>query len=294
MYVNGFQDISGDEHGVRLSAVRGFRVAETLLEQGSGRVNEDTLHTDDFRSIVCDGATSLGTAAIPLDAATSGGRRAALITAEAFAEHDDLLVCARRANDAIRAEMLQNGIDFNRRESLWSTSFAAVDFSGGSCTWCQTGDCVILVIYDDKTSEILTGIPGQDREVLKTWQRIGPNASLTIHQELAEEIGAVRKMMNRDYGVLNGEEAAMDFLAHGSIETELVTDILLFSDGLFPPGRNPDEEFSREWFVDHYLRGGLQAVRDRVRGLQQDDPGCYRYPRFKYHDDISAVALKRV
>ena len=293
MYLNTTSDIPGLEQSLKVSAAPYFRVAERLLEQGSGLVNEDTLYTDEFRSIVCDGATSLGTSDVE-NSAISGGRRAAQLTAEAFAGHDDLYACGRRANDAIREEMLGSGVDLSRRESLWSTSFAAVDFNRSSCSWCQTGDCVILVVYEDNSSHLVTGIPDQDREILKTWQRIGPNASSTIHQELADEIRAVRRLMNRDFGVLNGEDAALEFIAYGTIDTTRVTDIVLFSDGLFPPSGNPDDEFARDRFVDHYLRGGLQAVRDHVRTLQQGDPGCYRYPRFKHYDDISAIALKRV
>ena len=40
-----------------------------------------------------------------------------------------------------------------------------------------------------------------------------------------------------------------------------------------------------------YLDGGLSAVFRQVRQLQSDDPECRRYPRFKCHDDIAAVAL---
>jgi len=38
--------------------------------------------------------------------------------------------------------------------------------------------------------------------------------------------------------------------------------------------------------------GGLQAVRNHVRRLQQEDPTCRKYPRFKQHDDIAAVAIQ--
>lgn len=271
-----------------------FHVSETLLEQGSGHVNEDALYADDRRCVVCDGATSLGgndATAHLLN--TSGGQRAATITTEVFSANRDLLDSARIANEMIREQMIESRIDFSRRESLWSTSFAAVDISETALNWCQIGDCMILVIYDDGTSKRLTYVPGQDTQVLKTWQRIGAKSHGTIHQELADEIGEVRRTMNRTFGVLNGEEEAMAFISHGTIETEHISDILIFSDGMFPPSSNPEISFAEDTFVALYQKGGLRSVRDHIRSVQQQDPGCYHYPRFKMFDDISAIALKQ-
>ena len=45
-------------------------------------------------------------------------------------------------------------------------------------------------------------------------------------------------------------------------------------------------------FVNIYRQGGLQALRDHVRCLQCQDPTLKKYPRFKLHDDIAAVAIK--
>lgn len=270
-----------------------FHVSETLLEQGSGQVNEDMLYADDQRCVVCDGATSLaGSRSLDYLPNTSGGQQAAAITAETFAKGWGLLDSARIANAMIRERMIASGINFNRRELLWSTSFAAIDVHDGSIDWCQIGDCMILVIYDDGRIEQLVDLPGQDTEVLKNWQRIGFRSQGTIHEVLAHEIGAVRRSMNRDFGVLNGEEAALDFIAHGTIDTQGVSDILLFSDGLFPPSSNPELTFAEDVFVALYQKGGLRKVREYIRSVQQEDPGCYHYPRFKMFDDISAISLQ--
>jgi hypothetical protein len=98
--------------------------------------------------------------------------------------------------------------------------------------------------------------------------------------------------MNIRYGVLNGEPAALDFLRHGYEELDNVSDILLFTDGLFLPRENPLEDSDWCSFVNLYRQGGLQAVRDHVRYLQRQDPTLKKYPRFKLHDDIAAVAIK--
>ena len=271
-----------------------YRVVETLYEQGSGPFNEDALAVADGLSIVCDGATSLAGTTYLNGGGLSGGKQAAVITSSLFSEQpgQDLLVSARAANSMIKRAMIDRQVDLRDRTQLWSTSFAAVQIKGRQINWCQTGDCVILLVYEDGTSRRLTGLPGQDREILKKWQRIGARTEGTIHQVMAQEIMAVRHTMNRKFGVLNGENEALDFLASGSVEDERIAHVLLFSDGLFPPSENPEKGFEEVRFVDLYLDGGLQQVRDHVRALQQEDPACYRYPRFKKFDDISAIALQ--
>lgn len=274
-----------------------FLVNEALLEQGSGPVNEDMLATVNRLSIVCDGATTLHSAQRQSAAQpTSGGQKAAGITASVFSGDPErnLLDSARRANELIRKAMIEKGLDLLEREQLWSTSFAAVQVNEDSIAWCQTGDCMILLIHRDGGAQLLTELPGQDREVLKTWQQIGARSSGTIQQNLAAEIAAVRGRMNKEFGVLNGENEALKFVSSGTVEADQISDVLLFSDGLFPPSTSPDNLFDAERFVQLYKRGGLKHIRNHVRSLQKDDPGCYRYPRFKMYDDISGVALKRL
>ena len=274
-----------------------FLVNEALLEQGSGPVNEDMLATVNRLSIVCDGATTLHSAQRQSAAQpTSGGQKAAGITASVFSGDPErnLLDSARRANELIRKAMIDEGLDLLEREQLWSTSFAAVQVNEDSIAWCQTGDCMILLIHRDGGAQLLTELPGQDREVLKTWQQIGARSSGTIQQNLAAEIAAVRGRMNKEFGVLNGENEALKFVSSGTVEADQISDVLLFSDGLFPPSTSPDNLFDAELFVQLYKSGGLKHIRNHVRSLQKDDPGCYRYPRFKMYDDISGVALKRL
>lgn len=272
-----------------------YRIAETLLEKGSGRFNEDELAFNDTTCVVCDGATSLQRAAEQCLPGTSGGQQAARIGAAAFtaANGIDLHESARRANELIRAQMLKAGMELNRREQLWSTSLVAVRIHNHRVDWCQIGDCMILLIFNDGSSRVLTPLPAQDEQVLKNWQAIGADKQGSIHQILAAEIAAVRRQTNRTFGSLNGEDEALDFLVQGSFEDERISDILLFTDGLFPPNPDPAMSFDQDKLVSLYRSAGLGKVRDYIRGVQRDDPRCLRYPRFKMFDDIGAIALRR-
>ena len=269
-----------------------FFVQETVIEQGSGDVNEDTLSVDNDIFIVCDGATSITDD--PHSALTSGGRQAAVITAAAFCRnHGSLEDMAGKANNEIFQAMSLSGVDMSDRESLWSTSFAALRVTGDYIEWAQSGDCMIVLVSEDGSHETITEQPGQDIATLQRWKEIGPSSNGTIHEVLAREIGEVRRGMNRDYGVLNGEAEALDFVRYGVEDVRSVTDILLFSDGLFLPNELPENPVDVEAMVEIYRRAGLDGMKNQIRDLQRSDARCCRYPRFKKFDDISGIALTR-
>jgi serine/threonine protein phosphatase PrpC len=271
-----------------------FGLQESLLERGSGPLNEDALAIGRDVCIVCDGATSL--ASSPAPESLSGGRYAANLTIDAFIDSTGLTLEERAclANKKIAEGMSACGIDQADRARLWSTSFAAVQVSGHTLHWCQSGDCTILLLYRDGSSRRVTPLPGQDSEVLARWQQLGGAKETTIHQLLGEQIAAVRRKMNRTFGSLNGEPEAMEFLACGTEDIEPVAEIILFTDGLFPPSPDPHSPFDENKFISLYRSGGLRGVREVIRNIQRGDPGCFRYPRFKLHDDIAAVSLRQL
>lgn len=270
-----------------------FRLHETVLEQGSGSDNEDTLSVENELYIVCDGATTISGA--QTDGSVSGGRQAAEITADVFSRNrGSLESLAEQANNQIFQAMSESSAALEDREALWSTSFAALRFNGEHIEWAQSGDCMILLIHQDGSSELITEQTGHDTPTLQRWKEIGPFENDTIHQVLASEIGQVRRGMNRDYGVLNGEQEALDFVNYGVKKVDSVTDIILFSDGLWLPSELPEKPLDPDTMAALYARVGLNGIKKHIRSIQRKDPRCYRYPRFKMFDDVSGIALKRV
>jgi hypothetical protein len=262
---------------------------ETLHEQGSGLQNEDVLLRADDLLGVFDGATSLDGF---LDKnGASGGYRAAQLAAQAFAdEPGNLAVRAQRANRAIRAAQRDHGVLLEQRHHLWSTSMATIRLHDGWFEYCQVGDSMILLLYRDGRHELLTPEIDIDVETLQSWKRL-PASAPPIQISLASQILAVRLQMNMRYGVLNGEPESLSFLSHGRRSLSDLAGILLFTDGLLLPKSEPGEPTDWQWFTDLYRLGGLAKVRDHVRTLQRQDPDCRRFPRFKRHDDIAAVAV---
>ena len=263
----------------------------TILEKGSGEVNEDVILCGKNGTYgVFDGATSLVQARYENN--FTGGRLAAQLCADTFGtEKKDLRDCARLANEKIRKHAILQGVSYTLKEELWSTSAAVVRLHENSFTWCQMGDCHILVIYDDNTFSLLSKDPGHDVATLQAWRKQAADTSGSIMDIMADEIIRVRRGMNIDYGVLNGEPQALKFLQSGEESLAGVKDMLLFSDGLIPPRRNPAAAIDCDTVVALYFQGGLPELRKKIRATELTDLGCRVYPRFKTHDDISAVAL---
>lgn len=265
----------------------------TLLEQGSGEINEDVVLAGTNATYgVFDGATSLVNKRFGSN--LTGGRIAAQTCAATFAEKSHSLVSlAGLANSRIHELSRLSGINLGAKEELWSSSAAVVRLDGEDIEWCQLGDCQILAIYHDGGARLLTDDPSQDVQTLVAWQRKAAQQknSGNIMEVMAEEIVQVRKRVNLDYGVFNGEPEALNFLRSGRISLRDIQDLIIFSDGLMLPKQDPTTPFDVDRFVDLYRKGGLQRIRAYVRKKQGEDISCKIYPRFKTHDDISAVSL---
>lgn len=266
-----------------------FHAVETLHEQGSGEQNEDVLLRGEDIFGVFDGATSLEK--FYDTAGSTGGRCAARIAADTFRdESGSLPQIAGKANLLLREAQLRCRIPLHARQRLWSTSLAVVRLGDTAFEYCHTGDSMIILLHDDGGHTLLSPELDIDGETLTLWQN-APRSGQPIHTCLADQIVRVRLEMNVRYGVLNGEPESMHFLRHGRQSLAGVTDIVLFTDGLALPKADPRAPSDWQAFVDLYRAGGLAAIRDHVRSLQHRDPGCRRYPRFKMHDDIAAIAI---
>lgn len=264
---------------------------DMIHEKGTGKINEDTLTLNGNLFGVFDGATSL-TRATYHDGKT-GGFLASRIARDMFLENDAPLDhLAKRANSAINEKMLELGVDVTDRTALWSTSCAVVRIRRDHIEWVQTGDSLLLLIYEDGSYHIPITDYDHDRETLLMWKNMAASSGeKRIFDLLKDQIRKIRSEMNVNYGVLNGEADFARFLNTGKAKRDRVKHILLFTDGLFLPSGNPEMEPDFDTFVSIFLEGGLQALRDLVRTIELSDPECKAYPRFKPHDDIAAVSI---
>ncbi|SMD10216.1 Protein phosphatase 2C [Desulfocicer vacuolatum DSM 3385] len=279
---------------------------QCILEKGTANINEDCLVMKDNIFGVFDGATSL-TAQTFVHGKT-GGNIAAQTAGSVFSRnHYPLTHLACQANREIMGKMLQNGVNISKKENLWSTTAAVVRVKKESLEWVQIGDAVIILIYEDGSHKVLANQEDHDYETLTLWKdlvsaRVDNVDSLTddstntcllgLKKALFPQIKKVRLGMNIDYGVLNGDPRAENFFNQGTESLNRVTDILLFTDGLFIPEQVPEKRKDYTPLVKAYFSVGLNGVKDMVRQKEDTDPLCLAYPRFKCHDDIAAIAIK--
>ena len=263
----------------------GVKRIEHILEQGSGARNEDCLIMDGAVFGVFDGATSLGGA--PLPDGASGGALASAIAGRTFLRNGHPLhSLGIQANEAIRTGMESRGVDITQRLGLWSSSAAVVRLREGVMEWFVTGDCQVVFVDRDGRYRVAAEREDHDYPTLCMIRERG-----RFHPEVTAMIEAVREGMNRDYGVLNGERAAADFFRTGMEPLDNVKSVLVFTDGLSIPCTSPGRYRDYSCLMDMAGSCSLRGLRNHVRVREASDPDIERYPRFKKHDDIAAIAL---
>lgn len=262
---------------------------EQVHEQGSSCLNEDNFACADDLFGVFDGASSL----VPnLYHGKTGAWWASHLVSREFAKNNaDLFELGSRANKKLQLKMTAMGVESADRLQCWSTSAAVCRLQGDSIDWLQSGDCQILSIDAAGDCKLLTSYHNHDQATLQQLKELFAQNKPEPRKILQPQIEKVRSQMNQSYGAFNGEAAALDFFQLGSHPLKGIRHLLIFTDGLFPPGEDPTSPPDFGWLAKHYLQGGLTKVKDEIRQLEKIDPDCRRFPRFKQHDDIAAMAI---
>lgn len=100
-----------------------------------------------------------------------------------------------------------------------------------------------------------------------------------------------RNRVNLDYGTLNGEDGVFDFIVTGKMPFKNIKHILLLTDGIKVLQEDPEKDEDMQILANLFLSGGLRALKEYVRGAEESDPECKKYPRTKVHDDATVVAI---
>lgn len=264
---------------------------EYILEKGTGQLNEDSMVIEGNLFGVFDGATSLDKRTFK-NGKTGGFLASSAAKSVFIKNHFPLVELARGANKAIYSRMMDHGVDLTRKENFWSTSAAVIRVKDNMLEWVQTGDAYIILMFHDNTYKVLVEQEDHDYETLCLWLSKKDAGDSGMDRALADQIRKKRSEMNLTYGVLNGEDKACDFLKHGHEPLDQVRDILLFTDGLSIPAETPEKKRNFTPLVNFYQTLGLNGLKNRIRQIEDLDPGCSLYPRFKPHDDIAAISIR--
>jgi serine/threonine protein phosphatase PrpC len=261
-----------------------------IYDKGIGDFNEDDFLIKENLFAVFDGASSL--VKFRNEKGETGAKIAAKIAKNVFSKNGKTLrQLALETNDVIYREMKRYNINTIMKEERWSTSLAAVRIEKGKVEYLTIGDCLILFIYNNGSHRLLVPYHDHDLETMKKWKTLADKKVQSIQDELKEQTVKVRRETNIKYGALNGEKDAIRFLNIGYIDLKGVNSIILFTDGLLIPKEGPEDPEDWDLFIQLYQKSGLKGILKHVRSLEKTDPNCWKYPRFKIHDDVAAIRI---
>ncbi|NQD67637.1 hypothetical protein HP456_17145 [Bacillus haikouensis] len=274
-----------------------------IIIKGDGRLNEDALIINERHSLygVADGVSSL----VPFTSAENlTGGFIASNTAKKYLESLmpvglDLSSEVSNINDILHTKMKEYEIDKNRKEQLWGTALAAVHITENGVEYIQTGDCMILAVYQTGEVRQLTilQVDHLEQAVIDTWRQCikrGLKTKAEIMPHVKNQLIANRQKSNtgNGYGVLNGEPEASDYFEYGKINKVGLTHLIMLTDGLFLPAESiPDGIPYWDHVAKSLLDKGLEKYAKDLIDLEESDPECITYPRFKKSDDKAGIVL---
>ncbi|WP_201713141.1 protein phosphatase 2C domain-containing protein [Rossellomorea arthrocnemi] len=271
--------------------------------KGDGPLNEDALIFNEQQSLfgVADGVSSL----VPFTSKENltGGYIASHTVKDALEclekEDQTLVQTLSNINDRLHSKMNEYGINHNRKEQLWGTALAVVRILDHGIEFIQTGDCMILAVYESGEVRPLTRLQVDHLEetAIEMWReciRRGYRKKNEIMPYVKEQLIANRQLSNREngYGVLNGEPEARDYFEYGKINKVGLTQLILLTDGLFLPSESiPEGESYWEFTACSILEKGIGKYAADLIDLEESDPECITYPRFKKSDDKAGIVI---
>ncbi|MCB9436364.1 MAG: hypothetical protein H6673_05130 [Anaerolineales bacterium] len=189
-------------------------------------------------------------------------------------------------------------------------TLATIDTTANLLRFAHAGDTALLICYEDGRVEVPTFEPRMSYEsALVSASRAILQQGLSMLETINDPIiraldrdhriyhnyvdteGAT--VQERGIGVVDGLPELADYIHTGLLGLEGVAAVMLASDGfMWPSGlhETPHERqhrYGRMWarLRQDGLRGYLQALRAEERA----DANRAKYPRFKLHDDATAV-----
>ncbi|HTN98214.1 MAG TPA: protein phosphatase 2C domain-containing protein [Nordella sp.] len=270
------------------------------LSQGSGTVNEDAVgFIGDPQNIVAawalDGVTGINDKGLGLmgsDAQWFVARvdhhlRALLPGAQ------DLPAAMSALIDRLIADLARHDLPDNYDPP--AACIAAVCQIGGSWHAVRLGDCRLLAA-DGKGFHRIVDFPNDDFDHWVTAEAMRRRAAgMTDLKEIARAMQPAlftdRRRRNRPggYGVIEADRACLAFAEY--LELDDPSAVLLTSDGFF---RLVDcyRQISEADLLARATRDGeIARLHEMMRKLEDGDPDCVAYPRFKPKDDATAIAL---
>lgn len=290
-----------------------FRVT-TLYQKGIAATNEDRYLSIPEKGIfaVMDGATGLGKLTGELAAQTIRDRL------QEIQPEENLLDVTLSANQLL-GKQVREMMGVERVEEIPKTDRSTTGLvsmrilENDTMEYVQSGDCMIIVEYEEGVIRMLThdslspldtiGIRERARLLQQKAGIENPNSwteakrkqvNQEIWHELQEILQRHRNRLNTTagYPVLDGSSEAEHMISFGIIPLIRVRKILLLSDGLVLPQQKASADEMWMETAKVAFSQGLLALYEQVNSLEEADPMCYLYPRFKKADDKTGIMIE--
>ena len=286
-----------------------LRILETLSDPGDpGNANEDAFgHVKGQAGNhlwVIDGATDVADG--PLIGAETGAHWLALRASALFAE------LAARHGAALRG-LVQETLealarDFERerlrvpngRHEWPSAAMMLLHVSSGWVRAANFADCGLVLLEDGAAQARVFGAQHNSREaraVSRTAELVrslAPGEAPFANAAVMDYLRAARRRQNSKdgYWILVIDAAAAAHVRLAGFPFSRPVTGLVFSDGfgslVFDYHRYDPADFVRRAVAE-----GLQPLLDEIRKIErEEDPGCLLWPRFKRHDDATAMLFR--
>ncbi|MEK9196663.1 MAG: protein phosphatase 2C domain-containing protein [Patescibacteria group bacterium] len=264
-----------------------------LSHSGIRPLNEDKVLVDEQAGVfgVFDGASSLDSYLSP-DGKT-GAYIASNIAADTFmGAEESLEKTALLANKNIEDIHKKAGVDVTKSASRFATTVAVIRINEDEVELLQMGDSIVLVVYKDGRVDVPLGYHDHDVDIMRLWRQLADEGRTNIRDIVADDVIKLRESANIAYGSLNGDEKVKNFLKTTTINAQDIATIIILTDGMYIPKTDPESVEPWDYYAQLYQEGGLDKIYNTVREIENSDPDLIKYPRYKIHDDASAVAIE--
>ncbi len=253
--------------------------------------NDDRAGATATRAWVIDGATDLGSPGLLGEQGGAAWLAAAADTAFGATQAATLSdACA-----AVFAEVEARFMAERRREPVaaWelpSAAFVAVQLLDGALEVAWAADCALLHRGVDAVSWV-TPVPDRARESADA-AALGPGVA--GHKQRSPAVLADRRRARERPGrrVLGvNADTTRAVVSFARVPVAAGDALLLMSDG-FSALVDAYGAYDAAGLVTAVEARGLAALAVELRGIEAEDAGCVRFPRFKASDDATAVWVR--
>lgn len=194
-------------------------------------------------------------------------------------------------------------------------TMAKVDHQTNTLSYAHAGDTALFAFYKDGSARRVTRdqMAQHDGQAIsiarQIWADTGAahlsgvighpevterNLNNGLYHNYVDEQGQSDPMVG--VGVIDGLLELESYIEVGELSLESLEGVLLCSDGIplpIPADDTPDQAHQRLTTLRNIVMDeGLHSYLRYLRQIEANDPHLDKYPRFKVHDDITAVLMR--